>query len=257
MQAPICTIVIPCYNEASRLEAAPFVEFVDRHGQEANLLFVDDGSKDDTERVLGEISALRPSHLFHLRLEKNQGKAEAVRTGMRHALARGATIVGYLDADLATPLSEIRRMLEFMQARTMDVVIASRVALHGFDIQRDAVRHYTGRIFATLASVVLRWRIYDTQCGAKLFRASPTLDAALAEPFISRWGFDIELLGRLIIGAPRVPGVPLNKVSELPLMTWKDVPGSKIHPMAMFTTVRQLARIEMDLRQRRARAARA
>ena len=68
----------------------------------------------------------------------------------------------------------------------------------GTDIRRSAVRHYTGRLFATAGSLVLGVPVYDTQCGAKAFRVTDALRAALAEPFVSRWAFDVEVLGRLL-----------------------------------------------------------
>ena len=87
----------------------------------------------------------------------------------------------------------------------------------GYDIDRSAVRHYLGRVFATAASLILQARVYDTQCGAKLFRAGPALSDALATPFLSRWAFDVEFLGRLLIGSPAVPPLPLSAVVEVPL----------------------------------------
>ena len=79
----------------------------------------------------------------------------------------------------------------------LQVVIGSRVGLLGHDIDRSLRRHYLGRIFATVSSAVLDLPVYDTQCGAKAFRVTPALRAALADPFTSRWAFDVELLGRL------------------------------------------------------------
>jgi hypothetical protein len=131
------------------------------------------------------------------------------------------------------------------------VVLGSRVALLGADIHRTASRHYLGRVFASVASLVLDARVYDTQCGAKLFRRSPALEAALAVPFLSRWAFDVELLGRLLAGAPGVPGVATSEVVEVPLRTWRDVPGSKLAPSAMVGALADLARIRRDLARRR------
>lgn len=246
-----CTVIVPCYNEAERLDRHAFIDFAQQHGNEVRLLLVNDGSKDKTMAVLSELKTAYPERIDVLDLGSNRGKAEAVRAGLLAAMDRGALAVGYLDADLATPFSELLRLFELLENRHLDIAIASRVALLGLDIQRNPTRHYMGRLFATLASTVLRLRVYDTQCGAKLFRATPSLASALSRPFISRWGFDIELLGRLIIGAPGVPPVPSHKIAEMPLGVWTDVPGSKISPAAMLNTVRQLGRIEMDLRRRR------
>ena len=147
---------------------------------------------------------------------------------MREALGRGAGLVGYLDADLSTPPGELFRLRAAFDRPGVEAVLGARVALLGTDIERSAARHYLGRVFASLASLILRARVYDTQCGAKLFRASPALEAALAAPFLSRWAFDVELLGRLLTGNDQVPGLPLSAVVEVPLTTWHDVKGSKL-----------------------------
>jgi hypothetical protein len=84
-------------------------------------------------------------------------------------------------------------------------------------------------VFATAASWVLGVGIYDTQCGAKLFRASPRLAAVLAAPFSSRWLLDVEILARLIVAGRRATGTSIEQtVYELPLMQWHDFAGSKV-----------------------------
>jgi len=212
---------------------------------------VNDGSTDATAEVLQEMALEVPGSISIVTLLKNGGKAEAVRTGLRIAIAGGTKEAAYIDADLATPLHEVLRLWEIFCARAADIVIGSRVALHGYAIDRNLTRHYTGRVFATLASMVLQWRAYDTQCGAKFFRVNPTLIWALNDAFVSRWGFDIELLGRLTIGSPEAPPIPVSRIVEVPLEKWTDVPGSKIGIGSMVKTVAELVLINADLRKRR------
>jgi len=244
------TVVVPCYNEADRLDAAPFLAYVDAR-PDTSLIFVDDGSKDATATVLAGLAAQRPGAIHVLSLQRNSGKAEACRQGMLQALAAGADIVGYLDADLSTPTSEMPGLLAAVERPGVQVAIGARVALLGTDIHRSPVRHYLGRVFASGASLILRARIYDTQCGAKLFRATPAVSAALAEPFLSRWAFDVEFLGRLLAGTPTVPALPLDAIVEVPLSVWHDVKGSKLGAVAMARTLKDLAVIAADLASRR------
>jgi dolichyl-phosphate beta-glucosyltransferase len=102
-----------------------------------------------------------------------------------------------------------------------------------------------------VASAVLRLSVYDTQCGAKLFRATPALEAAVAEPFLSRWIFDVELLGRLMTGAAGAPALTEEQVVEEPLLSWRDVPGSKLRPGHAAIAAKDMARIALDLSRRR------
>jgi dolichyl-phosphate beta-glucosyltransferase len=252
---PGLTVVIPCYNEAQRLDAGPLLQFATA-GAGAALLFVNDGSTDDTGAVLADLAAQHPDRVRVLTMEANSGKAEAVRRGMRDALDGGATVVGYLDADLSTPPDELTRIGAALARPGVEVAVGARVALLGTDIERNAMRHYLGRVFASLASVILQARIYDTQCGAKLFRATPVLAAALSERFISRWAFDIELLGRMLAGAGGLAPLPLDAIVEVPLQTWHDVKGSKLTPVAMGRTLLELGRIGVDLAGRRRAGAR-
>jgi glycosyltransferase involved in cell wall biosynthesis len=243
-------VVVPCYNEAERLDETPLLAFLDDCA-DASLLFVDDGSTDATAGRLSALAARRPGRIEVLSLMPNGGKAEAVRRGMLAALARGARMVGYLDADLSTPPVELLRLRAAFERPGVEAVLGARVALLGTDIERSAVRHYLGRVFASVAAIILHARVYDTQCGAKLFRASRALEAALATPFISRWAFDVELLGRLLAGDAAVPALPLSAIVEVPLATWHDVRGSKLGPLAMARTLAELGRIGVDLTARR------
>lgn len=243
-----CVIVVPCYNEARRLEPEGFLPLLAQPRVE--LLFVDDGSRDSTAQVLASMRALAPRRIDVLTMPHNVGKGEAVRCGMNRALEEGAAMVGYLDADLATPAAEMLRIYELACEQAASVFLGSRVKLLGRDIQRHAWRHYLGRIFATFASIAVALPVYDTQCGAKLFRASATLRAALREPFRARWVFDVELIGRLSRGVHGAPGLGVDGFVEVPLRRWVDVPGSKLRPRHVPRALIDLIRIAVAHRRR-------
>ena len=249
---PGAAIVVPFYNEERRFDRARLLELAGDPAVE--LIVVDDGSRDRTAQLLSELEAAARGKVHFLKLERNRGKGEAVRLGMLRALERGRETVGFTDADFSTRPSELLRLLAALDSRgDLDVLIASRVLLVGRKVERKAVRHYLGRVFATIAANILRTPFYDTQCGAKLFRASPMLASALAQPFVSRWAFDVELLGRLLIGTPATAGIPLERMREVPLEEWVDAGGSKVTPAAMVKTLADLALIEVELaRLRRA-----
>lgn len=247
------SIVFPCFNEAKRLRVEPLLWLV--RAQRYELVLVDDGSSDATPALLEQIRAAEPTRVHVMRFERNRGKAEAVRQGVLLALTRGAAIVGYADSDLSTPVDELARLIEHFANHDAAVIMGSRVALLGLDIQRSAVRHYVGRVFATAASLTLRLRVYDTQCGAKFFRATPALSRALARPFRSRWAFDVELLGRLLVGGAAAGALEERDFLEVPLQQWTHMAGSKLRLVAMLRAGADLAAIALDLAQER-RAAR-
>lgn len=235
-------VVIPCFNEAARLEGDALLSLLAAPGVE--LLLVDDGSTDDTRARLQALAARIPERVSVLALEGNRGKAEAVRRGMEQALLEGALRVAYLDADLSTPPAELLRLLQALEERPeLDVVLGSRVRLLGRHIERRPLRHYLGRGFATAASLTLGLAVYDTQCGAKAFRRTPALLAALRTPFSSRWAFDVELLLRLLEGEEGAPGLPERAFLELPLKEWREMSGGKLGPLAMARAGLDLARL--------------
>jgi glycosyltransferase involved in cell wall biosynthesis len=106
MAPPATVLVVPCYNEAARLDERAFLAWATAAPPHLSLLFVDDGSTDDTQRVLQRLAAAAPGRVRTLALTPNGGKAEAVRRGMLQACASAAR-VGYWDADLATPLEAL------------------------------------------------------------------------------------------------------------------------------------------------------
>ncbi len=239
-----CVIVVPCYNEAKRLDLPAFDRCLSDDRQ-IRFLFVDDGSNDDTLELLCGFENKQPERVSVHHHEPNRGKAETVRAGILAAFDQGPDFVGFWDADLATPLDEIARMLEIFDTHPeRQIVIGSRVNLLGRSIDRPALRHYLGRVGATLASNVLGIAVYDTQCGAKLFRSCEANRVLFAEPFITGWVFDVEVLARLI-RARRARGRDdaSELIYEVPLREWRDVAGSKIKGGDFLTALVELGRI--------------
>jgi glycosyltransferase involved in cell wall biosynthesis len=233
-------IVVPCYNEAARLDPDAFVSALERAPQ-LGFVMVDDGSRDATLEILEAFRRRMPEQVTVVALEKNAGKAEAVRRGILHAFTIGAELTGYWDADLATPLHYIETFAELLQNERLQLVIGARVQMLGRRVQRSPMRHYIGRGFGTLAAIALGLPIYDTQCGAKLFRTTKAVHSAFERPFTLRWSFDVEMLGRLVERQNSVGDIRLEEqCAEVPLEEWADAPGSKL-------TARAFPRIAFEL----------
>jgi dolichyl-phosphate beta-glucosyltransferase len=229
MTAPALALVVPCYNEAERLDPDAFLQFAASHPG-VQLVMVDDGSEDRTWEVLEQMRAAAPASVTAIRQSGNRGKAEAVRTGLLAGFSQRAALVGFIDADLATPLDAVDDFLAVLRDRPeVEFVLGSRVMLMGRDIRRKATRHYSGRAFATAASIALDLPVYDTQCGAKVLRADAATATLFDRPFRSRWIFDVELIARYL-RLPVAPGAPprRDRLYELVLPVWHDRPGSKL-----------------------------
>ena len=227
------------------------------------FVFVNDGSSDDTFRFLCNFHDALPTSLKEriliLSYKTNKGKSNAVREGFNYiysAISNGANdgsinetetnslneteiygdhslfreqivstaFVGFWDADLATPLEEVKWFYQFAGDDRYDLIIGSRVARLGAKIDRTIFRHYSGRLFATLISQGLGWKVHDTQCGAKLMKPE-LIPICMERPFKTSWLFDVEILLRL----KKVYGnAAQEKVLEVPIRAWNDVKGSKI-----------------------------
>jgi hypothetical protein len=163
----------------------------------------------------------------------------------------GAELSGYWDADLATPLRFIDEFATVLENPEVEMVLGSRVRLLGRRVQRNATRHYIGRGFATLVAMALRLPIYDTQCGAKLFRADDLFREVFAQPFELGWCFDVEIFTRLL-QFERSGRIELTRQCvEYPLQEWVDAPGSKLTARHFPGIVRELG--ELFVMARRAR----
>lgn len=234
-------LVIPCYNEEQRLPAEEFRRYrLDGHRVE--FCFVNDGSSDGTLRLLKSLEAEEPSRFCVVDQQPNQGKAEAVRKGMLHAFGKNPELVGFWDADLATPLDQIEQFLKIFTARPeIEMVFAARVRLLGRSISRNPRRHYVGRVGATLISSSLGLAVYDTQCGAKIFRVNDTIRSLFADRFLSRWIFDVEIIARFV--QQRGRDAAANAIYELPIQVWHDVKGSKVRSTDFIRALKDLWKI--------------
>jgi dolichyl-phosphate beta-glucosyltransferase len=237
-------IVIPCFNEARRLKVDQFKAYADAD-RAHRFVFVNDGSTDATLKVVQTLHQDDPQHCAYVDLPRNVGKGEAVRRGLLAAFEMNPDFAGYWDADLATPLETIPAFCQLLESRSeMAMVFGARVRLLGRDIGRSPLRHYLGRVFATAASLTIGLPIYDTQCGAKLFRVCPLILSLFEHPFLTRWLFDVEIIARLIKACRHDPlRSPNDLIYELPLQTWHDVAGSKVKPLDFFKSFVDLARI--------------
>lgn len=220
----IC-IIIPCYNEEKRLDVFSFSKFIEQNTYD--FLFVNDGSNDCTQEILLKLQNKVPEKISLLKTDENKGKAEAVRSGFLKAMgSKSYEIIGYLDADLATPLNEIPYLTNYLNG-SYEIVIGARVKRLGTNIQRNLSRHYLGRIFATFSSFILKIKVYDSQCGAKFFKHN-TAQLLFDMPFSSKWLFDLEIIYRF----KKNKQDKLNDfIIEIPLRTWEEKHSSRMKPL--------------------------
>jgi dolichyl-phosphate beta-glucosyltransferase len=237
-------VVVPFHDEAQRLDLPSFAAFLARD-PDARLVLVDDGSTDDTRKLLDAFAAEHPGRVEVVPLDVNRGEAEAVRLGMLRAFDGAPAYAGFWDGDLSTPLDQVPEFRAVLEKHPeIQLVTGARVPLLGRAIHRSPLRHYLGRLAATLISLVLRIPVYDTQCGAKLLRGGPESAALFAEPFLARRLFDVELIARL--GKRRIAtGGAAYAIHEFPLPSWREVPGSKIRAKDYLRGMGDLVRIAL------------
>jgi dolichyl-phosphate beta-glucosyltransferase len=210
---PQLSVVIPAFNEAARLPRtlARVRAYLDARAQPYELLVVDDGSSDDTARVVRDVGA--PVAL--LSYAPNRGKGHAVRTGMLAASGERRLMT---DADLSTPIEELAR-LEAELARGFDVVIGSRaVAGARIEVHQPLYREAMGRLFNRLVQALLLPGLHDTQCGFKLWSARAA-EAAFRACRLDGFSFDVESLF-----VARRRGL---RIAELPVV-WRNDAASRV-----------------------------
>ena len=215
-------IVVPCYNEGSRLDANLFKSFLEKNTH-ITILFVNDGSKDNTEEVLKKITDLDNAEFINC--NQNLGKAKAVQIGVNELINEDIEHIGFWDADLSTPLNDINKFLTILNDNnSLSGVIGSRILKLGNKITYNKKRRYYGRLlmFILYFGPLKNIPVYDSQCGAKIF----TKDYAkkiFEKPMSTNWLFDIEILMRL-----DKLTIVKESVFELPLNEWVHKSDSKI-----------------------------
>jgi len=223
---PKYAIIIPCYNEETRLPYQPFLLFAKKHPK-VFLCFVNDGSKDNTLSVLKGLQSESPANICVFDMKENGGKSEAVRQGMLYMVSHfDAELLGFLDADLATAPEEWLQMAEYKnQYPQFGAIVGSRIQRMGAAINRDDNRSLFSGIIKKAIRVILKTPFQDTQCGAKIFHRS-LVPFLFSKTFMTPWLFDVEIFLRL---QKKFGKTSLQKgVLEYPLMHWQEVGGSKL-----------------------------
>ena len=187
MQYPKYSIVIPAYNESSRILATleSVVSGVRARRWSAEVVVVNDGSRDATAQIVRDFMRSAPE-VRMIENAENRGKGYSVRAGLLQAQGE---VVMFTDADLSAPIEEAERLFAAI-AEGADIAIGSRWLKSGRQTHRQPLyRQFFGRCFNSVVRTVMGLKFADTQCGFKAF----TRDAAQTVfqlMTIERWGFD-------------------------------------------------------------------
>jgi glycosyltransferase involved in cell wall biosynthesis len=191
MAHPRLSIVIPAYNESARIEDAleRVMSCVSEQGWDAEVLVVDDGSKDETGAIVQRWMKSNP-RLHLVQNPGNRGKGYSVRNGLLQA---AGDIVMFTDADLSAPMEEAERLIAAID-NGADVAIGSRWLDRARQtIHQPLYRQFFGRCFNWITRTVMGLPFKDTQCGFKAFRREAA-QVIFRLQTIERWGFDPEIL---------------------------------------------------------------
>lgn len=206
------TLVMPVYKEHRRLgnsvrQVTAFMSAERENGIDVDVIFVDDGSPDDSAAIVNTIIAdMDDPDIRLLRYERNQGKGFAVKTGM--AAAQGDLIL-MSDTDLSTPLEDWRKLKDALDGGA-DIACGSR-AVHGAHIGKAPPLHrrILSRVFNILVRLSGVHGIRDTQCGFKLFRREPAKEI-FSRLRIKRFAFDVEMIAMARDFGYKVAEVPVR-----------------------------------------------
>jgi glycosyltransferase involved in cell wall biosynthesis len=207
MVYPRFSIVIPAYNEERRLPATleAVIAFLRDHNWDAEVVVVNDGSRDRTADVIREFAARAPQ-IRMIENPGNRGKGYAVRSGMLRALG---DIVLFTDADLSSPIAEAQALADAIAAGA-DVAIGSRWLDKSRQTLRQPIyRRFFGRCFNLVTRAVMNLPFADTQCGFKAFTRTAAQTCFQLQT-IEGWGFDPEILFIALKRGYKVKEIPVN-----------------------------------------------
>ncbi|MFY9244083.1 MAG: response regulator [Polaribacter sp.] len=241
-------VVIPCYNEETRLLSKEFTDFIDKNSG-YHLCFVNDGSKDKTLEVLNNLRKGREDFITVYDCEKNGGKAEAVRQGMLYmAKQEDLDYIGFLDADLSTDLTDFDDLVSTIENSNYKIVSGSRISRMGADITKESARKIISLSINFIIRKILKMDFKDTQCGAKIFHKD-VIEISFAKKFVTQWIFDVEIFRRITLH------FGLEKAKEMlceqPLKRWIHADGSKLSMKDSVKIIGQLGQIAMHYRSKK------
>ena len=222
------SVVIPAYNEESRIEKTllDVDAYLEKQGYEYEIIVVDNNSKDKTSEVVKRLETTTVQNAKVV-LETTKGKGGAVRRGMQEATAE---YVVFMDADNATPISEIQKFWPYLEAG-IEVVIGSRYQDPStVKIRQPLYKVILSRMSNTLIQIVLIPHIKDTQCGFKAFKTSAAKEI-FRRVTIFGWAFDMELLAIALRLSYRIKEVPVS---------WEEHGGSHVPLNAYIQSLRDL-----------------
>ena len=212
---------------------------------DVNFLFVDDGSVDQTLRVLALFDFY--PNVKTLSISDNVGKGEAVRIGFIETFARETldnsefNLIGFLDCDGAFAKSDIMQMIQVAKNLTTrgeyQAVISSRVKLLGRRIERSQLRHFIGRLIVTVISLGWADSPYDSQSGFKIFLITNEFKESMSNKFQTKWFFDVEILSRLKRGS----------IFEFPLNEWHEVRGSHLKFTSAMSVCFEIVKVRREI----------
>ncbi|HTM47498.1 MAG TPA: dolichyl-phosphate beta-glucosyltransferase [Bryobacteraceae bacterium] len=230
------SIIIPAYNEEKRLPStlARVIEYVDSQPLTfAEILVVDDGSRDGTVAAVSSLSARHPI-VRVLRNPGNRGKGYSVRHAMLEAKGEWAL---FTDADLSSPIEELHKLVAAAARDSAQVAIGSRALDRSLvGVHQPLFREYAGRFFNLVMRIVTGLEFHDTQCGFKLFQTAAAR-RIFALQQLERFGFDAEVLYIARRLGYRITEVPVR---------WNDVAGSKVGTLQGLNGFADLARIRFN-----------
>jgi len=228
---PYLSVVIPAYNEEKLLpETLQRVsEFLGEQSYSSEIIVVDDGSEDRTTVVAKEaLAGVNDKVSWHVIENDHRGKGYTVRTGM---LAAGGEYILFSDADLATPIEEVAKLLRYLEAG-FDIAIGSREGVGAERVAEPWYRHFMGRIFNLLVRVIAGADYQDTQCGFKAFRRDVAHDLFRR---LKLYGEDAKVITGGAVTAFDVEVLFLAgrrgyKVKEVPVL-WRYGEQTKVNPL--------------------------
>lgn len=238
------SIVISAYNEEARITKTltQTISFMNSFSPSFEIIVVDDGSKDKTADAVEEYAKDHPE--VKLIRNRHKGKAGGILTGM---LKSSGKLVLMMDADLATPLDELKRLTIWITDNNFDIAIASREGIGAKRQNEPVYRHIMGRTFNFLVRLTLGLNFKDTQCGFKLFKGEVARNVfsklvvysenlpEISKPFFG--AFDVEVLY-----AAKKMGY---KIKEVPVM-WNYVTTTRLNAISnSFKMARDVLRIKI------------